>query len=99
MFKRIKSWFIHRTIRKDTEMNVVDLNRGKSLRKIKKLHEYIKEYTEIKHIKQTYLNSLQKYANYHTIKIECHGLQQQIKTLDSQLADMDQKLVLLKKEL
>lgn len=79
--------------------NIVELSRGGTLRKIKQLNEYLKDYGEIKNIKQKYLNNLQRHANYHTIKLECHNLQEQIRTLDIQLADMDVKLNMLKKEL
>jgi hypothetical protein len=80
-------------------MNIVDISRGNVIRKIKRLENYKQEYIAIKGIKQRYLNSLQSYATYHTISIECHRIQQELKTLESQLADMDVKLNLLKKEL
>jgi hypothetical protein len=99
MFERIRRWFVRGTVTKDTKMNVIPIQEGLTLRKIKRLQQYISDYTVIKNIKQNYLNRLQNYSTYRTISIECHNLQQQIKILDSQLADMDVKLNLLKKEL
>lgn len=99
MFKRIKRWFVHRTNRKNTQMNILDFATGSVIRKIKRLETYKKEYTAIKGIKQRYLKSLQSYDTYHTISIECNRIQQELRILDSQLADMDVKLNLLKKEL
>lgn len=80
-------------------MNVFDISIATTCRKIKRLQQYKNEYTAIKGIKERYLNSLQNYATYYTISIECHRIQQELKTLDFQLADMDVKLNLLKKEL
>lgn len=82
-----------------SDTNLVPLHRGKTLNKIKRLKQYKKEYTDIRGIKQKYLNSLQRYNTYHTINIECHRIQQEVRTLDSQLSDMDGKLLMLKKEL
>lgn len=79
--------------------NVTLIERGKTLRKIKGLQRSKKEYTAIRNIKQEYLNSLQHYVNYASINIECHRVQQELKTLDSQLSDMEVKLISLMKEL
>lgn len=99
MFERIKRWFVHRTAREDTKMNVTDISRGKTLRKIKSLESYIKDYNVIKNIKQTYLNSLQQHTKYSNINIECHRINEEIIFLNAQLSNMDGKLLLLRKEL
>ena len=75
------------------------IERGKTLRKIKALQKYQADYTVIKNIKQQCLNRLQQYVNYSNINIECHRLDQEIKTITSQLESMDVKLNLLMKEL
>lgn len=79
--------------------NITHISRGKTIRKVKALEQYQKDYTIIKNIKQTYLNSLQHHVKYGTINIECHRIQQEVKILENQLADMESKLLLLKKEL
>ena len=89
------------SVEKEQRMSnqVLDFNNGRTLRKIKSLERYIKDYTSIRNAKKQCLNTLQQHVTYPTINLECHRLHQEIVTLTSQLADMESKLNLLKKEL
>lgn len=83
--------------------NITELEPVRKIKKIKRqiksIEQSIKEYTELRNLKQNYLNTLQKYKFIITINKECHQIHSDIIEFEATLGMMLGHLERLKKEL
>jgi predicted RNase H-like nuclease (RuvC/YqgF family) len=80
-------------------LNVISIEYGKKLRKIKRLQKTIETYNGIIKLKQNYLNMLQRYKKYSNINKQCHETQDDINRFEFELGMFSSTLEKLKKEL